>query len=188
MRRSLLALAILGTVATGNAPVNAQQKGPYYANPSWDQQIPAEQRFIVLSNWKNQAVLDKETGLVWERTPTNVDPSNGNETDWVNALQVCHAGVATGGRWGWRVPSVEELVSLADPSSAYANSLPAGHPFQGSIFGSYWTATTFPGDSAGVYVFEFNVPFGGSFGDFPKTGKTSRVWCVRGGAGVQNPQ
>jgi hypothetical protein len=46
--------------------------GSYYANPSWDQELPAAQRFIVLSNLNNEAVLDRETGLVWQRTPGSV--------------------------------------------------------------------------------------------------------------------
>ena len=72
MKKSVLALAILGTLAIASGPVGAKttHNGPYYANPSWDQQIPAGQRFIVLSNWNNAAVLDRETGLVWERSPT----------------------------------------------------------------------------------------------------------------------
>ena len=71
MKKSALALALLATATFANAPVKAQtfQNGPYYPNPSWDQQIPAPQRFIVLSNWGNAAVLDRETGLVWQRSP-----------------------------------------------------------------------------------------------------------------------
>ena len=31
---------------------------------NWDQKLPASQRFVVLAAFNNQAVLDKETGLV----------------------------------------------------------------------------------------------------------------------------
>ena len=42
----LLALAI---AADASAATTAA--GPYYATPSWDQQLPASIRFVVLSNW-----------------------------------------------------------------------------------------------------------------------------------------
>src|SRR5262249_15328144 len=46
--------------------LGATANGPYYAEPSWDQMLPASTRFIVLSNFNSEAVLDRETGLVWQ--------------------------------------------------------------------------------------------------------------------------
>ena len=65
------ALISLGLATFAVTPAHAQTtaNGPYYAMPSWDQQLPASTRFIVLSNWNSEAVLDRETGLVWERAP-----------------------------------------------------------------------------------------------------------------------
>lgn len=40
------------------------------STPSWDQTLPSATRFIVLSNFASAAVLDLETGLVWERPPS----------------------------------------------------------------------------------------------------------------------
>src|SRR5262245_54159931 len=112
---------MLGGLAAANEPASAQtvQNGPYYANPSWDQQIPATQRFIVLSNWNNEAVLDRETGLVWERSP-------GATANWQDALALCHTERHAGNRLGWRVPAVEELGSLIDRTQN--PPLPVGHP------------------------------------------------------------
>ena len=42
---------------------------PHADVPAGDQTLPANKRFLVLSNFANAAVLDKETGLVWERLP-----------------------------------------------------------------------------------------------------------------------
>ncbi len=73
----IIGLAV-GLVA-GSVLAQTTANGPYYATPSWNQQLPASTRFIVLANWSNAAVLDRETGLVWERSP-------GTGTfDWLNA-------------------------------------------------------------------------------------------------------
>ena len=50
MRKSFFGIA-MATLAFASGPVAAQTNGPYYATPSWDQQLPVSQRFIVLSNW-----------------------------------------------------------------------------------------------------------------------------------------
>src|SRR5689334_977946 len=116
--------------------------GPYYATPSWDQTLPASTRFIVLSNFNSEAVLDRETGLVWERTPST------DAVNWVFAQNHCES-LRTGNRMGWRLPTLEELHTLADPSagnvSLHQPFLPVGHPF--SILAgdfsqpfAYWTA------------------------------------------------
>ena len=70
-RRCAQVLAAFGFAALAVSPAAAQTtaNGPYYAVPSWDQTLPAAQRFIVLANMNQEAVLDRETGLVWQRTP-----------------------------------------------------------------------------------------------------------------------
>src|SRR5215467_3710646 len=76
-------LVILGTLALTTVLAHAQttSNGPYYATPSWDQQLPVSTRFIVLANWIDAdhpsggaAVLDRETGLVWEQNPEGPVP------------------------------------------------------------------------------------------------------------------
>src|SRR5258706_10011688 len=85
----LAASALVGFTANpaGGATTAA---GPYYANPSWDQQLPASTRFVVLSNWIDAAhpsggaaVLDRETGLVWEQSP------DATQARWPVAQFVC---------------------------------------------------------------------------------------------------
>lgn len=201
MKKLMLGLAILGALALGSGPVRAQcvpyllqsAPGPYYATPSWDQKFSATERFLCLSDWNNEAVLDRETGLVWQRSPD----STKQDDVWVNATFGCHnlgSGGSTfggtlpaGNRLGWRLPSVEELASLVDPTQNNP-ALPPGHPFQGIQNDKYWTATTDEGTATQAYTVDFTTP-DSLVGRIFATLKTGQhlYWCVRGGASISNP-
>jgi uncharacterized protein DUF1566 len=171
------ALMVVAGIAQGQTTAN----GPYYAIPSWDQQLPAAQRFIVLSNWIDTrfpsggaAVLDRETGLIWQRRPEIPPPNQG--VPFIRAPSLCF-GSFTGGRGGWRLPTPEELGTLVDPKQQNP-ALPLGSPFQ-SIAGAFWTTDSSASASTGVIV-DF---FAGFADDKPKSA-TLGVWCVRGGSHV----
>jgi len=154
--------------------------------PTWDKKISGAKRFdLVLcdgsgSNAVCPAVLDHETGLVWERSP-----STATVTDWDlpnGAVALCYAKVL-GGRMGWRLPTVEELYSLNDPSTSDP-ALPSGHPFQNVLFNAgdlYWTITTAAFDSTFAHAVSFEQGGGNNF--LAKTGGPGHLWCVRGGHG-----
>jgi|GEM_PF-5747089 len=118
---SALGCASMGPQALAQTTAN----GPYYATPSWDQTMPASTRFVVLSNFNNQAVLDRETGLIWERQ-INFNLHSG-PLPMPDVTTAC-ASETTGGRMGWRIPSYAEMTTLFDPTVASPH-LPAGHPF-----------------------------------------------------------
>ena len=145
----------------------------------------------MLSNWNNQAVLDRETGLVWERSPlapcTNplfcVVIDNGGR-NWSDAQLHCNNIVAVGNRRGWRLPTVQELASLgdADPANTSSPRLPPGSPFTAIQSGIYWWATTDADNTAAAWFVDF---FSGLSGrNDSKVGGLHFVWCVRGGQGV----
>ena len=173
MKRTILGLALaLGLVASSTA--QTVSNGPYYATPSWDQTLPAAQRFIVLANMGQQAVLDRETGLVWERDPKTAHPVF-ETAEFGIAVQICPR-ITTGGCTGWRLPSFHELASLADPTVT-GLALPAGHPFLNITPTDYWSATASSGGADSAYAVTFSS---GTAGTLLKT-ISHGVWCVRGG-------
>ena len=149
--------------------------------PTWSQRLQCDTtscpRFEIVMG--GEAVLDKETGLVWERSPRTYSGQ------WYGAQWECHAH-NTGGRWGWRVPTAQELESLADftiyEPGVCQQFLPCGAPFIDATCGAciYWSATTWFNDNEAIYF----KP--GPFGGHGAATKDSplRYWCVRGGEGV----
>ena len=180
-----LGAVALAIVAFAARPAGAQTtaNGPYYATPSWDQKLQCDTqttcpRLIVLSNWNSAAVLDRETGLVWEKSPST------GLFEWFNAQIKCNQ-LNVGNRRGWRLPTVQELASLVDGDSANTSSprLPPGDPFTNVLRSGYWSATTnasTPSEAWGVNFLDGATDF------IPKILHVF-VWCVRGGQGV-DPQ
>jgi len=184
-------LLILGMLAVLSGPAQAQTtaNGPYYATPSWDQTLPTATRFIILSNLGSAAVLDRETGLVWERSP------DGTRRIRRQAASACHDKVISG-RKGWRPPTIAELASLVDPLQTDP-ALPAGHPFTGVQSGGpsffrafYWSSSSFPEEATGLPP-PFPVTVDSEILDFTNgtVGTTNSKanerlsWCVRGPGG-----
>lgn len=155
--------------------------GPACTVPMWDQLLSAadgetecnSSRFTCVLN--GEAVKDNETGLVWQRSPSVTLFSSPNAS-WEHCFRE-----TTGGRLGWRPPSVEELSSLVDPG-AFNPSLPAGHPFLDLDVGvrTFWTTTPHgvncPSICSEIVDFESaEVIF------VQLSNQNHRAWCVRGG-------
>ena len=182
MKRSygigLISSAIFAFVAGSAEAQVTTANGPYYANPSWDQTLPPSTRFIVLSNMNSEAVLDRETGLVWQKSTSTI-PGSSTTTNWISALNFCMTA-STGNRLGWRLPTVQELASLIDPTTL---NLPTGHPFN-LLLTFYWTATTYapiPGQAWTVRPGGFGASV---FVPGPINSNNISFWCVRGGQGL----
>ncbi len=143
--------------------------------PTWHQILPAAERFKLVMN--NEAVLDRETGLVWEKSPYWTGDPETTQMIWEYACTHCYIR-EVGGRKGWRLPTIEELASLVDTSQSDP-ALPAGHPFTNVQSNVYWSSTTY----ANFVSFARSVQFiNGVVGSNPKTAERF-VWCVRGGYG-----
>jgi len=135
--------------------------------PAWAQVLPTTQRFVLVMG--GAAVLDKETGLVWEQSPQTTTHQ------WSGARFECTSRTVTG-RSGWRLPSVNELASLIDTTNTDP-ALPTDHPFSNVWSSRYWSATT----SADIPTLAWNANFGnGEVASYLKSSFLF-VWCVRGG-------
>jgi hypothetical protein len=124
---------------------------------------PSEKRFIVLS--KDPAwVLDRTTGLQWQKTPNNSEPMS-----MANAMAYC-----TGLGDGARLPEIQEMQGLIDYSK-FTPALPAGHPFTTVQSGIYWSATTYAFSPSLAWMLSFD---NGQNNHFAKD-NLNLAWCVR---------
>jgi hypothetical protein len=160
-----------------------------YSTNSWSKKLPCESqancpRFEVLADFNSEAVLDKETGLVWEKSPST------STYNWQSAGIHCQ-NLLTGGRGGWRLPTLQELESLKDPAGLSTGVyLPSGFPFSNVQVGNdtfYWTANyslfslIYAQTPGSAYLLSFGS---GGFGPVSGgLGNSEYVWCVRGGSG-----
>ena len=188
-RRRLLSFTIGGLVLGGllqavcgsaEAQVGAQGVSANQSGATQNQgkALPAAQRFVILSAFNSEAVLDKETGLVWERSPQTAS------TRWIAARRTCNEK-NVGGQKGWRLPSLEELTSLVDPSVAPPGpTLPPGHPFLTVQSTVYWSATRVEEDARGSWAVHFGLGGGATFINWAHSVQS---WCVRDGMNVNQP-
>jgi hypothetical protein len=138
-----------------------------FGQDAWDH--TASPRFQLLAPLGGQAVLDRETDLVWERSPS------GNAFTWSGAHDRCNR-LVIGNRMGWRVPTIQELTSIVSIGAA-PNNLELNNPFVapptiGQVIWSSTTSATNPNNAWGM-----NLP--GTVGSNFAKGILARCWCVR---------
>ncbi|MEA3348106.1 MAG: DUF1566 domain-containing protein [Pseudomonadota bacterium] len=136
------------------------------AVPPWSQKISSGRFVLVLDD---EAVLDRETGLVWERD------TDDTTRDWYVAQTYCYL-LEIGGRKGWRLPTIDELATLIDSTQSNP-ALPSGHPFTNAK-SYYWSSTT----DASSTNYAWHVYFYyGDVGSFKKSASVCSVRAVRSG-------
>ena len=173
-----IACIIVSLFAARSALAQTVTSGPYYATPAWDQTLACSTpatcpRFIVLSNLASAAVLDRETGLVWEKAPS------ATPLKWSDAAFHC-TQLIIGNRMGWRLPSIEELLTLTDQEAGFT-TLPPGSPFNPVYLA--WSSTLIFSTRALGLSFR-QAQYGGGVGAFDTAGNLADsmpAWCVRGG-------
>ncbi len=112
-------------------------------------------------------VTDQVTGLIWQQA------DDGVARTWNDAGTYCQA-LGLGGRADWRLPSIDELLSIVD--SGRFN--PAINPVFTCSSDFYWSDTTNAGTSSYAWAVSFRT------GDTSSDGygrHTNYVRCVHGG-------
>ncbi len=123
---------------------------------------------------EDDVVLDKETGLVWERCPITTTYV------WIDAIGIGYKKFL-GGRMGWRLPTIEEIASLMVPTSP--TKLPTDHPFLNVLTDPplFWSCTTNLESDVSDLAWIANLNVG--LPAYANKSSALRVWCVRGGQG-----
>ena len=128
-------------------------------------------------------VADNLTGLMWAK---NANLTGATPVNWQAALDYCNNS-ELGGYTDWRLPNVNELLSLIDfayKSPALSDAAGTGRwTTDGDAFidvqsEKYWTSTIFPDVLTDAYYVNLNKAF---IFHAPKTCDISFVWPVRGG-------
>ncbi len=145
--------------------------------PTWSQKLPVSERFEWVLD--GEAILDKETGIVWEQAPTHP------KGVYNGARNRC-GRMIKGGRGGWALPTIQALTSLLVDVHAFG-ALPPGHPFELLETGTtYWSATLFrsseiqdPGTDNHVWVVNFLTGTVATGNMTTVSGQEHLSWCVR---------
>lgn len=184
-KMSIIVAAVIMTVGAFTMPVGAQSAKDRVdqvlnlllsygdVSTSWSRALPAADRFVVLADFNNEAVLDRNTGLVWQRTPDA-------EGRWLPGASYSCLDANTGGQKGWRLPNITELTSLVDPSVTTEPTLPAGHPFNFDRHVFFWSGSIVPGFTDNFWGVDFRL---GIIDDYER-GLSVSYLCVRGGPKV----
>jgi hypothetical protein len=117
------------------------------------------------------ALTDTLTGLMWEQSPSGTIRNN-----WIEALQYA-SSLSLGGYTDWRIPNINELMSITCYAEADYASWISSQGFIGGSGGSRWSSTSylFIPDRAWAAV-----AGSGYMWDFGKS-VYNYIWRVRGG-------
>ncbi|RHX94704.1 adhesin [Leptospira yasudae] len=150
--------------------------------------VPASfQSNVVLSSYSPQPVtFDRQTGLIWKNCPagsSNVSCSTiynytqPTASSYCTGLNSMNAGSGYAGLQGWRLPNIEELISLSTFKTSGASAFIDTADFPNGL-GGYWSNDTDQSDSSKRWV--FNYTNGLNFSQDTNAGYYVR--CVTGGS------
>ena len=166
-------------VAFGNGNVNTDEKAnAYYARCVRGEVESLEERFVRDTSAAGfPVVTDNATGLVWQGCASGLTGDTcgtGGEVSvtWSEALAACE-GLSWAGLDDWRLPSLDELHSIADNHV----EVPAIDTiaFPGTPSTTFWSSSSRAAYSSYAWAVRFDY---GNAGNHPKS-DSAYVRCVR---------
>lgn len=165
-KMTLLDSLLKGLNSKADALNQSQQQlsGRLQVLESWHTYPAAAARWEIALD--GNAVLDRETNLLWEKSPS------AQQLNWNEARFHCR-NVAVGTRLGWRLPSIQELLSLSHSGPNF--------PFTGFSPARFWSETL--GYQTEGHTEALIGLSNSSRTIFSAIGReivtTNRAWCVR---------
>lgn len=148
----------------------------YYQAGWWLKRFIAtnKTRFIAKTINGDDIVIDLATGLVWAADGSAAGCNNGGKFNWA-AAHIYAAGLDFAGFTDWRVPNVNELLSIVN----YAESDPSIYTafFPNTLSLEYHTSTTYTVFDNEIWIVDFDA--GWAYNVLKTAIKYLR--CVRGG-------
>ena len=128
------------------------------------------QNYTVKSYSNGQAVLDNNTGLLWQQT------MQAGKT-WSEADAYCRS-LNIGGFEDWRLPTIKELSTIAESNEKYSQGSKKLNTdyFPDNYDGSWWSSTFVHGSDVSVFVFTA----GSGYVNSGSTSSSLPSRCVRG--------
>lgn len=109
----------------------------------------------------NGTVTDSKTGLIWQQcsvglSGTNCATGSASKQTWQTALSTCENLTLAGKTW--RLPSMNELLSIVDKSK-FNPSIDVTF-FPATVVGGYWSSTTYVNPTTAAWLVASHVGYG----------------------------
>jgi hypothetical protein len=128
---------VVDCYTAGTGQDGALQKGVPWPSPRFE-----------ITGTGSACVLDHLTGLMWVRNPGTSGFTWQGALDHANSLDIC-------GYTDWRVPNINEMLSLAHHGQASPNGWLIGQGFTSMYNGNYWTSTSYAASPASAWHVHF---------------------------------
>ncbi|MDA3899082.1 MAG: DUF1566 domain-containing protein [Spirochaetes bacterium] len=177
LQLALFAILIAGTavlyaVGSGKQLPVTGQTTVHTANDDGTYQTGTDAPSVRFSDNGNGTITDNMTGLMWLQSPDST------KRGWRGAITYCE-GLDYASHSDWRLPTVNELETLANYSQSALSTWLNGQGFTNVQANYYWSSTTYAPSTPHAWYIDMND--GILKGDFNKT-QTHYVWPVRSAA------